>query len=93
MNRNDKKFIKIFLLLLLLTMLLVFMSCSGEVVSQLPKEYHGGVIRGKTEQLVTRNLSLQREYYLSIMTKDSTLYALRVPLIFYNTYNKGDTIK
>lgn len=93
MNRKDKSFIKVLILIVLLSILLIFNSCGGEVVSQLPKEYHGGIIRGKTEQLTSQRLSIRREYYLSIMTKDSSLYALRVPLVFYNSYNKGDTIK
>lgn len=93
MNRKDKSFIKVLILIVLLSILLIFNSCGGEVVSQLPKEYHGGIIRGKAEQLTSQRLSIRREYYLSIMTKDSSLYALRVPLVFYNSYNKGDTIK
>jgi hypothetical protein len=79
--------------MILLFLLLVAISCSGEVVSELPKEYHGGIIRGKATQIVNRNLTDRREYYLSIMTRDSTLRGLRVPLIFYESYTKGDTIK
>lgn len=90
MNRRNKSFI---LSSILSILLLSLNSCGGEVVSELPKEYHGAVIKGKADQLVNRNLIDRREYYLSIMMKDSTLRALRVPLIFYTTYQKGDTIK
>lgn len=79
----------------LLATIIILTSCGKGKMYTLPKEFHNGLVRGKSEDLVKSfsELTYVKKYYLAVMAKDSVLYALEVPLVFYNTYQKGDTIK